>query len=151
MAESEKRLQFLLSLMEMKGITKVELARRLGVTPQNVFTYFQRDDMKLSLAQKIVGLIGYDLQISLEKDSPKSVIVEIENLVGKDGLARLAFLRIAMSQYGITRKDMAQKLDLNYTGVNRWFYVDDMALSYVYEIAETYGLRVRIKVVPSKQ
>lgn len=151
MAESEKRLQFLLSLMEMKGITKVELARRLGVTPQNVFTYFQRDDMKLSLAQKIVGLIGYDLQISLEKDSPKSVIVEIENLVGKDGLARLAFLRIAMSQYGITRKDMAQKLDLNYTGVNRWFYVDDMALSYVYEIAETYGLTVRIKVVPSKQ
>ena len=151
MAESEKRLQFLLSLMEMKGITKVELARRLGVTPQNVFTYFQRDDMKLSLAQKIVGLIGYDLQISLEKDSPKSVIVEIENLVGKDGLARLAFLRIAMSQYGITRKDMARKLDLNYTGVNRWFYVDDMALSYVYEIAETYGLRVRIKVVPSKQ
>lgn len=151
MAESEKRLQFLLSLMDMKGITKVELARRLGVTPQNVFTYFQRDDMKLSLAQKIVGLIGYDLQISLEKDSPKSVIVEIENLVGKDGLARLAFLRIAMSQYGITRKDMAQKLDLNYTGVNRWFYVDDMALSYVYEIAETYGLTVRIKVVPSKQ
>ncbi len=82
------------------------------------------------------------------EDAPlKNVFIEIETLVGKDGLQRLAFLRIAMSQYGIERKKLAEQLGLNYTGVNRWFKVDDVAISYIYKIAELYGLKVRIKAV----
>ena len=147
MAESEKRLQFLLTLMEAKGVGKHELARMMGVTPQNVFTYFKRDDMKLSYAQLIAEKLGYDLSIRLEsEDAPmRDVYVDIENLVGKDGLQRLAFLRIAMSQNGIERKKLAEQLELNYTGVNRWFKVDDIAISYIYKIAEIYGLKVKIK------
>lgn len=147
MAESGKRLQFLLSLMESKGVGKHELARMMSVSPQNIFTYFKRDDMKLSYAQQMAGKLGYDLSFRLEsEDAPKKdVIVEIEDLVGKDGLSRLAFLRIAMSQYGIERKKLAEQLGLNYTGVNRWFKVDDIAVSYIYEIADLYGLKVRIK------
>lgn len=147
MAESEKKLQFLLSLMESKGVGKHELARMMGVSPQNVFTYFKRDDMKLSYAQEVASKLGYDLSFRLEsEDAPlRNVIVDIEGLVGKDGLQRLAFLRIAMSQYGIERKKLAEQLGLNYTGVNRWFKVDDIAFSYIYKIAELYGLKVRIK------
>ena len=137
MAESEKKLQFLLSLMESKGVGKHELARMMGVTPQNVFTYFKRDDMKLSYAQEVAEKLGYDLSIRLESENTpqRNVIVDIEGLVGKDGLQRLAFLRIAMSQYGIERKALAEQLELNYTGVNRWFKVDDIAISYIYKIA----------------
>ncbi|MBR0301042.1 MAG: hypothetical protein IJQ93_12105 [Bacteroidales bacterium] len=153
MAESAKRLQFLLSLMESKGVGKHELARMMGVSPQNVFTYFKRDDMKLSYAQEVAGKLGYDLSFRLEsEDAPlRNVITEIEGLVGKDGLQRLAFLRIAMSQYGIERKKLAEQLGLNYTGVNRWFKVDDIAISYIYKIAELYGLRVRIKAYIRKE
>ena len=153
MAESEKRLQFLLSLMQSKGVGKHELARMMGVSPQNVFTYFKRDDMKLSYAQEVSGKLGYDLSFRLEsEDAPlRNVITEIEGLVGKDGLQRLAFLRIAMSQYGIERKKLAEQLGLNYTGVNRWFKVDDIAISYIYKIAELYGLRVRIKAYIRKE
>ena len=149
MAESEKKLQFLLSLMESKGVGKHELARMMGVSPQNIFTYFKRDDMKLSYAQEMAAKLGYDLSFRLEsEDAPlRNVIVDIEGLVGKDGLQRLAFLRIAMSQYGIERKKLAEQLGLNYTGVNRWFKVDDIAISYIYKIAELYGLKVRIKAV----
>ena len=50
-----------------------------------------------------------------------------------------------MSQYGIERKKLAERLELNYTGVNRWFKVDDIAISYLYKIAELYGLKVKIK------
>ena len=147
MAESEKKLQFLLSLMESKGVGKHELARMMGVTPQNVFTYFKRDDMKLSYAQEVAAKLGYDLSFRLESENApqRNVIVDIEGLVGKDGLQRLAFLRIAMSQYGIERKKLAEQLGLNYTGVNRWFKVDDIAVSYIYKIAELYGLKVKIK------
>ena len=77
--------------------------------------------------------------------------MDIEGLVGKDGLQRLAFLRIAMSQYGIERKALAEQLELNYTGVNRWFKVDDIAISYIYKIAELYGLKVKIKASIRKE
>ena len=142
-----------MSLMESKGVGKHELARMMGVSPQNVFTYFKRDDMKLSYAQEVAGKLGYDLSFRLESENApqRNVITEIEGLVGKDGLQRLAFLRIAMSQYGIERKKLAEQLGLNYTGVNRWFKVDDIAISYIYKIAELYGLRVRIKAYIRKE
>jgi len=44
------------------------------------------------------------------------------------------------------RKDLASKLGIGYTGVNRWFKVDDIAISYIYRIAELYGLEVKVKV-----
>ena len=147
MAESEKRLQFLLSLMELRGVSKHELARMMGVSPQNIFTYFKRDDMKLSYAQEMASRLGYDISYRLEKEGAETrdVVLDIEGLVGKDGLQRLAFLRVAMSQYGIERKKLAEQLELNYTGVNRWFKVDDIAISYLYKIAELYDLKVKIK------
>ena len=147
MAESEKRLQFLLSLMEIRKVSKHELARIMGVSPQNIFTYFKRDDMKLSYAQEMASRLGYDLSYRLEREGTESrdVVLDIEGLVGKDGLQRLAFLRVAMSQYGIERKRLAEQLGLNYVGVNRWFKVDDIAISYLYKIAELYGLKVKIK------
>lgn len=147
MAESKKRLQFLISLMETKGISKPELAAIMGKSRQNIFTYFKRDDMKLSFAQEIAKRLGYNLSFSLESENPakNNMIVEIEKLVGNESLKRLAFLRLAMSQYGIERKAIAEQLGLNYVGVSRWFMVDDIALSYIFEIAELYGLNVKIK------
>ena len=146
MAESEQRLQFLLSLMEVRGVSKHGLARIMGVSPQNIFTYFKRDDMKLSVAQEMASRLGYDLSYRLEKeDGMRDVVTDIEGLVGKDGIQRLAFLRVAMKQYGIERKKLAEQLGLNYTGVNRWFKVDDIAISYLYKIAELYGLKLKIK------
>lgn len=153
MAESEKRLQFLLSLMEIRRVSKHELARIMGVSPQNIFVYFKRDDMKLSVTQEMASRLGYDLSYRLVKeDGPaRDVVLDIEGLVGKDGLQRLAFLRVAMGQYGIERKALAEQLDLNYTGVNRWFKVDDIALSYLYKIAELYGLKVKIKATVHRE
>ncbi|MBR4822485.1 MAG: hypothetical protein IKZ71_04980, partial [Bacteroidales bacterium] len=36
---------------------------------------------------------------------------------------------------------------VGYSGVNRWFKVDDIAISYIYKIAELYGLEVMVKVL----
>ena len=65
-------------------------------------------------------------------------------------MGRLAFLRVAMKKYGITRKDLADRLGLNYTGVNRWFFIDDMAISYIFKIAELYGLKVKTSIKPKQ-
>lgn len=147
MAENSPRLSFLLTALDAKGMTKADLARMMGVTPQNIFTYLKRDDMKLSFAQEIFHKMGYTLSFRLEaEDAPsRDVQIDLEGLVGKDGLTRLAFLRVAMGRYGITRKALAEKLDIGYSGVNRWFAVDDISISYLYEIAEIYNLKVKIK------
>jgi len=149
MAESEKKLQFLLSLLEYKGVAKRELARMLGMTPQSIFTYFKRDDMKLSFAQTVASKLGYELVFRLEKADAQlqSGALEIEAPAGDGGLSRLSFLRVALQQYGISRKELAEKLELHYMGVNRWFKVDDIAISYLYEIAQLYGLQVKVKAV----
>lgn len=121
----------------------------MGMSPQNIFAYFQRDDMRLSLAHMIVDKLGYVLSFSLDKENPSSLqIVEIEMPGGEDGIDRLAFLRVAMQKYGISRKEVAEKLGLNYTGVNRWFRVDDIAISYIFKIAEFYGLKVKTTIKP---
>ena len=148
-----KRLQFLESLLLATRTSKSRLAEIMGVSAQNIFVYFKRDDMKLSVAQEMASRLGYDLSYRLVKeDGPaRDVVLDIEGLVGKDGLQRLAFLRVAMGQYGIERKALAEQLDLNYTGVNRWFKVDDIALSYLYKIAELYGLKVKIKATVHRE
>lgn len=147
------RLQFLNSLLKTTGVSKAALAGMMGCSTQNVFTYFKRDDMKLSVAQGIATMLGYTLTFSLEKDgaSTNSVMVNIEPLVGAGGLKRLAFLRVAMALYGINRKELADKLGLNYQGVNRWFRVDDISISYIFTIAELYGLKVNITASPQKK
>ena len=141
-------LQFLESLMASIGVSKPELARLMGMSPQNIFAYFQRDDMRLSFAQRVVDRLGYELSLSLDRETPTSLcIVEIGLPQGTD---RLAFLRIALKKYGISRKDLAEKLGLNYTGVNRWFHVDDIAICYIFDIAEIYDLKVKTTINPKQ-
>ena len=134
-----KRLEFLESLLLATGTNKSQLAKIMGVSAQNIFTYFQRDDMKLSYAQEIASRLGFKLGFTLEKDgapSSSATLMDIESLVNANG------------QYGIERKDLASKLGIGYTGVNRWFKVDDIAISYIYKIAELYGLDVKVNLHP---
>ena len=139
MESGDKKLQFLRSFMETNGISKIDLARVMGVSAQNIFVYFKRDDMKLSYAQEIFDKFGYNLTFSLEKEqqSTQGVIIDI--------------LRVAFALYDIKRTTVAEDLGLNITGVNRWFRVDDMSISYIFKIAELYGLKVRITATPKKE
>ena len=147
---NNNNLQFLHSLLEASGVSKARLAGMMGGSTQNLFTYFKRDDMRLTTALEIASLLGYTLSFSLEKDraSTSNVIVDIEPLVGQGGLKRLAFLRIAMGLYGIERKKLAEQLGISYNGVNRWFHVDDIAISYIFKIAKLYDLKVKTTIKP---
>lgn len=147
MAEQSKRLQFLETLLANTGTSKRELARILGMSAQNVFVYFNRDDMKLSYAQNIGQKLGYNLVFTLdnEKGNSSGILSNLDAIVGDGELHRLAFLQVAMKLNGISRKALAERLGLNYMGVNRWFMVDDIAISYIFKIAELYDLKLSVK------
>ena len=152
MAVKSNNLKFLVSLLDANGITKVELARRMGKTPQNIFKYFQLDDMKLSLAQEMAGKLGYDLTFRLEsEDRPQeNVSIEVEQLIKSThgaalSVKRMSFLRLAMSIYDMDRTTIAAGLGLAPAAVTRWFAVDDIYVSYIFRIAELYHLKVSIR------
>ena len=105
--------------------------------------------MKMSQAEAMALKLGYELTFSLNgsktKQNTDKLVMNLEEIVGRDAqLQRLAFLQIAMKLNGIERKTLAQQLGLNYTGVNRWFKVDDISISYLFRIAELYNLKVTI-------
>ncbi len=144
-------MSFLESLLVATGTSKTSLADLMGVSKQNIFTYFRRDDMKLSYAQEISARLGYDLSFRFEKTEEGTGVntfIEIESPTKENGLMRLAFLRIAMGQYGIDRNKLAEQLGISNTGVLRWFKVDDIAISYLFKIADLYGLAVKVKATP---
>lgn len=147
-----KNLKFLVALLEANSMTKVELARIMGKSPQNIFKYFQLDDMKLSFAQEIADKMGYQLSFRLDSpDKPQeNVSIEVEQLIKSTpgaqlSVKRMSFLRLAMSIYDMDRKTIADKLGLAPAAVTRWFAVDDIYVSYIFKIAETYGLHVSVK------
>ena len=152
MAIQSKNLKFLVALLASTGMTKVDLAKMMGKSPQNIFTYFQRDDMKLSFAQEIADKMGYALSFRLESENQPTgnVSIEVEDLVkatpgAQLSVKRMSFLRLAMSIYNMDRKSIAEKLDLAPAAVTRWFAVDDIYISYIFKIAELYGLKVNIR------
>lgn len=151
MPETEKRLQFLQTLLDHKKVSKPELAHMLGVSPQNIFAYFKRDDMRLSNATQIAEKLGFGLTFRMvpQKRKAAHAIIEVESLLSEEAgsakLSRLAFLSLALSANGIDKKDLAEKIGLAYTGVQRWFKVDDISISYLFRIAELYNFKLNIK------
>lgn len=154
MSEERKRLAFLNGLLANCKVTKYALAEMMGVSKQNIFTYFKRDDMKLSYAMEIADRLGYTLSFTLdsgELDKASNVMIELGKLVGANGLNRLAFLNLALGMNGVSKSEVAEKLGLQYTGVQRWFKVDDIAISYIFAIADAFGWKVKIRADLKKE
>ena len=53
--------------------------------------------------------------------------------------------------YGIERKKLAEQLGISYNGVNRWFKVDDISISYIFKIATLYDLKVKVTATPQEK
>ncbi len=147
MAEDVKRLGFLMELIESEKISRPELCRRLGITRQNLYAFFRRDDMKLSCLEEILAAMGYEVKVTLRqrKAHASALIKAMEELIGPEKLKRLSFLEIAMKLYGISKKDLSEKLEITTVGINRWFVADDIAISYLYDIAGLYDLELNFK------
>ena len=55
--------------MAEKDMGCADLAKIMGVSAQNIFVYFKRDYMKLSVAQEMASRLGFKLGFTLEKEA----------------------------------------------------------------------------------
>ena len=54
-----------------KDMTLTDLAEKLGVTQQNVSAKFKKNDMRISEIEKILGVLGYKLDVEFKKIEPQ--------------------------------------------------------------------------------
>ncbi len=143
---SDKRLGFLLEVLELREISKVELAARLQVSQQSVFKFLRNDNMKLSQAVHIMDVLGYKLVVYLERDGDdmRSIVRNADRMLKPEERKLLTFLKIAFRKYNIDAASLASLIGLYKTGVMRWFKVDDILISRLYQVAEAYDLKLCI-------
>ena len=106
-----RRLQFLSSFMSTVGGSGADVARVVGKTRACVSNWFRADDTRLSYCYDYISSKGYCLEVSLEgmetvyEDDGVSIIIEKRTPAsGERECVRLAFLKVAMSRTGITKK-----------------------------------------------
>ena len=54
-----------------KDMTSTDLAETLGVTQQNVSAKLKKNDMRISEIEKILGVLGYRLDVEFKKIEPQ--------------------------------------------------------------------------------
>ena len=54
-----------------KDMTLTDLAEKLGITQQNVSAKLKKNDMRISEIEKILGVLGYKLDVEFKKIEPQ--------------------------------------------------------------------------------
>ena len=148
-----KYLKFLTDFMRETGNTTSTLAAKLGIGRQAMYNYLVRDDMRLSVIENIMDACGCQIRYSLEKPESTSgnVVMHLKDYMFRnvpDGvtIGRLWFLSVAMQRYGITGKEIADRLGLSRSTVSTWFATNNVLISHIYKICEAFGLEMKIEI-----
>ena len=149
-------LKFLKEFMATCGDSAAEIARVVGLTRAGVSHWFTNDDCKLSYCQNYINNKGYDLAIELKgatvcHDGMVSINIVKDSQAPEDsGCRRVKFLQTALAKQGISKVQVAKDLGMKANSVRHWFMVDDIYVSYIFRIAELYGLKVCIDIKPKR-
>lgn len=159
-----KHLRFLTTLMEALGETPWTYGFKES-NPTSATNGLRRqladDDMKVSKAKHIVDVLGYRLQIVLadkqtederqmqaDKDTVIRLPKELTAPKPQQKETNLDFLTHFMKRMRLSRRQLAADIGITAGAVNTWFISDDIKVSYLYKIKETYGLRLEFNILP---
>lgn len=167
------RLKFLVDFLKASGVSKVQVAEKMGLTRQAVHHWFVRDDMKMSQIYSLFEKFGYGIEFSLDGGSsvvddlstsapkccasspvgPASIssqpaVAVTMTLLPQESRPNLAFLKSALEGNSISKDTLAERLQIGRATVYNWFKSDDCFLSYIYAAASATGLRLSIRILP---
>lgn len=137
-----KNLKFLGDFMTTLRLTTTTAAEKAGLTQVTVYYWLKKDDAHLSSVENLINAWGYRLSFELVSPDDEISIVNIELPDEK----RLAFLERAM--VGVDRMELQKKLGIGTTTIYYWLTHDDIFISYIFQIAEALGKKVKINIRP---
>lgn len=144
-----KNLGFMNILLEEAGISKKELARRMGRAQQTIIGSFLKDDSDISRLQEWADAIGYELTFKFKTTDPKMDrtlynlrITDPEgNPIKK---SRLYYIAKLLQLCDISYVDIAEITGLTPGAISYSFKRDDIRISHLYKIADTLGWELLI-------
>jgi len=60
--------EIIMDIMRNEGVTQTELAKKMGVSRQNVSNMLHGDDMKVSTVLHVLRILGYSFKIERDDD-----------------------------------------------------------------------------------
>lgn len=143
-------LDFVSQFMAASGLTVPDLAKAAGVTRQSMHHYMVIDDMKLSVAERMVESLGHWLFLGfVPEDCSGDVAFDYDRYLEdyRQGAGnRLFFLVAEMRRRGLSREDLAGMVGISIGAVNYFFRNDDIYFSRLMDIAGALGLRLHVMV-----
>ena len=153
-----RHLRFLLDLFTALNLTPYSFGQMTDnplSTAQALRAQLKKDDMKISRAKTIVGMTGYRLRLSFKDETKMIQKVEdytltlpaelSENLTRKKEASpyeNLDFLHEFLQRRRISRRQLAQRIEVSPGAVETWFRADDCAISYLYRIKNSYDVEL---------
>lgn len=141
-----KNLKFLGEFMSALGLNTTTAGEKIGISQVAIYYWLKKDDARLSAVTNLIEACGYKLTIELVSDpaADSNDVIIIEKPHSK----KLSFLVDALADQD--KEALAKKIGIGFSTIYYWFEHDDIYVSYIYQIAEAIGKKVKITIRPQK-
>ena len=148
--KATKRLAFLWAFIERLGLMMEQVAGIMQITPQALFRIKRIDDIRIRRLEEFFKYLGYFFDICLKqnpyaKDEPPVRLGEWYIYFER---GQLQFLCQALGTARITMEMLTAALGLSSNSVRHSFKVNDIDLSRLCKIADTFGMSIIITLKP---
>lgn len=148
-----ERLKFLTEFMRQTCNTTSSIAKKVGIGRQAIYNYLIRDNMSLKMVHQIMDACNCKIVFSMQKpeEENRNIVIKLNDEFcrywpEKMRLSKMSFLTIAMSRYGISAKEISEKLHIARSTISTWFVTDNVMISHIYDICEAFGLELKIVI-----
>ena len=176
--EDELRMKFFADVVDALGIKYRQLAKISGKSPQTISWWISTDDCKLSTVQETLAAAKVKIEPTYEPKPNKQETVQettiesgknfsikisninliaparndsatIEKLMKKNG--RMKFLADLINSQRMSLFIFCKLTNLNYSMVYRWFQINDIRISHMYDIANKLNQKIIWNVSPIEE
>lgn len=148
--KATKRLAFLWAFIERLGLMMEQVAGIMQITPQALFRIKRIDDIRIRRLEEFFKYLGYSFDICL-KQNPYAKYeppVRLGEWYIYFERGQLQFLCRALGTARITMEMLTAALGLSSNSIRHSFKVNDIDLSRLCKIADTFGMSIIITLKP---
>lgn len=144
---TSKRLAFMRSFLNAILADINDIPHRI-ILPATLKMNLFIDDMSLSAAQRVIQYFGYTLVFQL---IPRISNPRMPDYYQVNHKKRLSFIREFLHESGYPITEVATILGITRYAISYWFKRDDIQISRIYDIAQSFDADLEITILPMSE